>query len=242
MIFFPRGRLVPRSVGWIALRSALLTEMWIASYFALRHLPLAVAAHYKLPLWIVTLAALIGGERVRPMQWADVALGFGGILLVLRPGGKAFRAVAVLPLGSAIFYAPAMILTRTNCRDEHPATLALGLNATFVVTGVAGLLLGSLLIPGAEGFLSPDWTPTGSAEWRSVAILAVLILVASVGTAIAYQLVSASTVGTFDFAYVGVALIWGAVFFAERPDAVALAGIALIVAAGVLAVRRPRGV
>ena len=62
---------------------------------------------------------------------------------------------------------------------------------------------------------------------------------ASVGTAVAYQSAPASTVGTFDFAYVGFALIWGAVFFAERPDAIALVGIALIVVAGLLAVRRP---
>ena len=69
-------------------------------------------------------------------------------------------------------------------------------------------------------------------------MLAGLILVASVGTAVAYQAAPASTVGTFDFAYVGFALIWGALFFAERPDTVALAGIFLIVVAGVLAVRR----
>jgi len=71
-------------------------------------------------------------------------------------------------------------------------------------------------------------------------ILAALILVASVGTAVAYQAAPASTVGTFDFAYVGFALIWGALFFEERPDNIALLGIALLVIAGVLAVRRPK--
>lgn len=241
LILFPRARIAPRSVGWIAIRSALLTAMWIAYYVALPLLPLAVAAaaYYTLPLWIVALAALIGDERVGRMQWAGVVLGFVGILLVLRPGGEAFRWPALLPLASAVLYALAMILTRTKCRDEHPATLALGLNATFALTGVAGLLLGPILLVRAEGFLSPAWTSMGGEEWRSVAILAVLILVASVGTAVAYQAAPASTVGTFDFAYVGFALIWGVVFFAELPDATALAGIALIVAAGVLAVRRP---
>ncbi|MCF2872303.1 DMT family transporter [Octadecabacter sp. G9-8] len=240
IVFLNRTRLAPQSVGWIILRSLLLTAMWIAYYLALPLLPLAVAAaaYYTLPLFIVAFAALFGGESVGRPQWVGVALGFVGILLVLRPGGEAFVWAALLPILSAILYALAMILTRTKCRNEHPATLALGLNATFIVVGVAGLVIGWTLSLEAPGFLSPEWTAMGAAEWQTTAILASLILVASVGTAVAYQAAPASTVGTFDFAYVGFALIWGALFFAERPDTVALFGIMLIVVAGVLAVRR----
>lgn len=239
-VFLNRTRLAPQSFGWIILRSLLLTAMWIAYYLALPLLPLAVAAaaYYTLPLFIVAFAALFGDESVGRSQWMGVALGFAGILLVLRPGGEAFAWAALLPILSAILYALAMILTRTKCRSEHPATLALGLNATFIVVGLAGLVIGWTLSIEASGFLSPEWTSMGVAEWRTTAILASLILVASVGTAVAYQAAPASTVGTFDFAYVGFALIWGALFFAERPDNVALVGIILIVVAGVLAVRR----
>lgn len=238
-----RDRLRPRSIPWIALRSGLLVSMWFAYYLALPLLPLAVAAaaYYTLPLFIVAFAAIFGGETVGRSQWAGVALGFIGILLVLRPGSEAFHWAALLPILSAIFYASAMILTRTKCRSEHPATLALGLNAMFILVGGAGMLAGHGLSLDVAGFLSPDWTAMGAAEWRITAILAGLILVASVGTAVAYQAAPASVVGTFDFAYVGFALIWGVIFFAERPDALALMGIALIVAAGILAVRRTGG-
>jgi hypothetical protein len=44
--------------------------------------------------------------------------------------------------------------------------------------------------------------------------------------------------GRFDFAYVGFAALWGILFFDEVPDAVTLGGMALIVVAGLLAVRR----
>ena len=238
--FLNRSRLVPQSVGWIALRSVLLTVMWIAYYLALPLLPLAVAAaaYYTLPLFIIGFAALIGGETVGRFQWVGVLLGFVGIILVLRPSGEAFVWPALLPILSAILYALAMILTRTKCRDEHPATLALGLNATFIVVGFAGLFVGWVVPIELTGFLSPNWTAMGPAEWRTTAILACIILVASVGTAVAYQVAPASTIGTFDFAYVGFALIWGALFFAERPDNMALTGIALIVVAGILAVKR----
>ena len=91
-LLFPASTLAPRSARWIALRSVLLTAMWIAYYLALPLMPLAVAAaaYYTLPLWIVAFAALFGGERVGRAQWSGVALGFLGILLVLRPGGEAF--------------------------------------------------------------------------------------------------------------------------------------------------------
>lgn len=240
LLFLNRTRLAPISVRWIAIRSLLLTAMWVAYYLALPLLPLAVAAaaYYTLPLFIVAFAALFGGETVGRSQWAGVALGFVGILLVLRPGGEAFVWAALLPILAAVLYALAMILTRTKCRNEHPATLALGLNATFVIVGFIGLLVGWLFPVETTGFLSPDWTTMGPDAWRTMAILASLILVASIGTSVAYQAAPASTVGTFDFAYVGFALIWGALFFSERPDNAALAGIGLIVAAGVLAVRQ----
>jgi len=243
LVLVPRERLVPRSIPWIGVRAGLLAVMWIAYYAALPLLPLAVAAaaYYTLPLFIVAFAALFGGEIVGRTQWAGVVLGFIGILLVLRPGTESFEWETLLPLLSAVLYAAAMILTRTRCRDEHPVTLALGLNAMFVLVGTAGLLVGLVFPAGVSGFLSPLWTTLGASEWRSIAILAGLILVASLGTAIAYQAAPASTVGTFDFAYVGFALLWGVVFFDERPDAPALSGIGLIVLAGVLAVHRPTG-
>ncbi|WP_370393083.1 hypothetical protein [Cognatishimia sp.] len=141
---------------------------------------------------------------------------------------------------AAILYAAAMILTRTKCLNDHPATLVLGLNATFIILGAGGLLIGAFLKVNSAGFMTTTWSEMAPENWRNMAILAALILVASVGTAVAYQAAPASTIGTFDFAYVGFALIWGAVFFNERPDAMASAGIALIVCAGLLAVRRPK--
>lgn len=242
LLFFGADRLMPRSILWIAVRSTLLALMWIAYYLSLPLLPLAVAAaaYYTLPLFIVVFASVFAGEAVGRTQWAGVVLGFLGILLVLRPGGDAFQWAALLPMLAAVLYAAAMILTRTKCLNEHPASLALGLNATFILFGTAGVALTALLALDTDGFLTTSWVEMSFAEWRNIAILAALILVASVGTAVAYQSAPASTIGTFDFSYVGFALIWGAVFFDERPDTVAVIGIVLIVVAGVLAVRRPK--
>ena len=77
----------------------------------------------------------------------------------------------------------------------------------------------------------------GLNEVLAIGLLGIAILIASIGTAFAYQNGKSSTIATFDFAYVGFAVIWGALFFSELPDALSLCGISLIVVAGIMAVR-----
>jgi drug/metabolite transporter (DMT)-like permease len=75
-------------------------------------------------------------------------------------------------------------------------------------------------------------------EWRIMAILAIAILVGSIGAAIAYQMAPASLVSIFDFSYVGFAVVWGYLLFAEVPASLVMLGILMIVAAGVIASRQ----
>lgn len=71
-----------------------------------------------------------------------------------------------------------------------------------------------------------------------MSLLAVAMLVGSIGAAVAYQSGPPAMIGAFDFAYVGFAVIWGQVFFSEVPDAVSTMGMMLIVGAGILSLRQ----
>ena len=237
--------LIPRHIGWVALRSLMLASMWVAYYASLPHLELGVAAaaYNTLPIFITLFAALFIGDRIGPVGWGAIFLGFAGVLLILRPEASGFNGYALLPLAAAILYALAMILTRTKCRGEHPLVLALSLNVTFVVVGLlATLAIAATGGPAETGatnsFLVGEWSNMGGWEWFSMALLAVAALFGSVGAAIAYQIAPPATVATFDFSYLGFSALWGMLFFAETLDAVTIIGIAMIVVAGVLAVRR----
>jgi drug/metabolite transporter (DMT)-like permease len=237
--------LKPHRIGWTALRSLMLTFMWVAYYAALPHLALSVAAaaYYTLPIFISLFAALFIGDRVGASGWIAVFLGFWGVLLMLRPQAADFNVYALLPLISAILYALAMILTRTKCRNEDPLVLSLGLNVSFIGVGaVASLLIGLWSPSDVEAriypFLLGRWTSMGANEWLAIGLLGTAIIVGSVGAAIAYQSGPSSIVATFDFSYVAFAAVWGLLFFAEVPEAVTIAGMVLIVGAGMLAVRR----
>ena len=66
-------------------------------------------------------------------------------------------------------------------------------------------------------------------------IVLLLILIGSVGAAVAYQKGPPGTVAAFDYTYLVFSLIWGGLFFAEWPGVTGLIGIFVIVAAGGLA-------
>ncbi len=233
-----QGPLWPAAPFWVALRSALLVVMWLSYYLALPQMPLslAAAAYYTGPLFILALAAAQARRWPTPRAWAAITGGFLGVLLILRPDADALQPATLLPLLAAGLYACAMMLTAARCREESPLVLALALNIGFIV---AGLALG-LLSRADGGVLRGPWQPLDARLIGTIAALAVIILIGSVGAAFAYQSGPPVTVAVFDYSYLLFSLLWGHLFFGERPGPVALLGIGLIFAAGLLALPRRR--
>lgn len=231
----------PTAWLWTIFRSLLLVSMWVCYYISLPHLSLSVAAasYYTLPIFITLGSAMLTGDRVTGIGWFAVALGFFGVLLILKPSAADFNGYALLPVLAAILYAAAMILTRTKCRSEHPLILSLALNIGFVLTGIAAtLFITALPAESREGFLLAPWSAMNFHQWLAMGLLAAAILIGSIGAAIAYQRGPSSIIGIFDFAYVGFSVLWATLFFKDYPDAVALTGIGLIVIAGVISVQQ----
>jgi len=238
----------PENPFWTTLRSLILVFMWLIYYISLSHVALAIAAaaFYTLPIFITLFAALFLGDQVGTRGWTAVLLGFVGVLLILQPQADDFNSYGLLPIGSAICYALAMILTRSKCRNEKPLVLSLWLNLSFIGAGLVAMLVIRLWQPSADTmalnpFLLGDWTPMWNDEWRIMALLAITIIIGSTFAALAYQSGPSAMIASFDFSYVAFATILGFVFFDELPDLVTVSGILLIVGSGILAVRnQPR--
>lgn len=253
LVYFVRIRncgvsIRPTHPGWTLIRSLILVLMWIFYFTALPHLELAIAAaaYYTLPIFISLFSAIFLGEKITLRGWLAVLIGFIGTMLILQPQADDFNVYALLPLVAALCYACAMILTRSKCQNEKPTVLSLWLNISFVGVGSMALFGLYLWNPSIETialnpFLFGAWVPMWLEEWRIMAILAIAIVVGSIGAAIAYQNGPASIVSTFDFAYVGLAAIWGFVLFAEIPEPLVISGIILIVIAGSIATWRKSG-
>ncbi len=235
-----------RALGWILLRSLLLVAAWILFYAALARVSFAVAATalYTAPLFIALLSAFAVGEPVR--LWRATGLGFGflGALLVLRPSADAFSYVTLLPIAGAASYAFAMILTRSMCADERPLVLSLALNVCFLLVG-AVMSVGVAVwdsdpkSAAADPFLLGPWMTMDLRTWGLMALMAALIVAVTASAAKAYQSGPPALIATFDYAYLVFAAFWGFALFADLPDAATVAGMILIAAAGVLALRSP---
>ncbi|MFG1498170.1 DMT family transporter [Saccharospirillum sp. HFRX-1] len=233
----------PKRPGWTLLRSVLLSAMWIAYYTSLLYVELSIASavYYSSPIFITLFAAILLGDSVGRAGWFAVVLGAVGVLLILQPTASALNLYSLLPLASALAYALAMILTRSQCADEEPLLLSIWLNLVMLLLGIGFSLVlsqfSSASLSAGEAFLFGAWGAMNLLQWAAMVVLAVAIIVGSVGAAVAYQLGRPTTVATFDFAYVAFATAWGALLFHEVPGPIASLGVVLIAAAGLLAVR-----
>ena len=86
----------------------------------------------------------------------------------------------------------------------------------------------------AAGVIPASRLTAQKARIALMALLGALMAIYAAAVAKAYQIAPPAIIGTFDYAYLISAAIWGFVFFSETPDALTLAGMALITAAGLL--------
>lgn len=230
---------------WPMLRAFLFVLMFIATYAALPVLPLATLAAglYTSPLFVAGLSALLTGESVRRRGWFAIALGFAGVLLILRPGTEAFTWFTLLPVLGGLFYALSALVTRSKCRAIPPATLAVSLNIALVVMGAAVSAILFIWPPAPESvaispFLLGSWQVLGLLEWVVVAMLAALMVGNSLVVSAAYQSAPPFIIATFDYNYLIFMTAFGFILFSEVPDWQTVIGMLVIVGAGMMVVRQ----
>ena len=76
----------------------------MSGFWAIGHLPLAqaVALSYSTPIFVTIAAVFFLREQVRARRWAAVALGFVGVVIIVRPGSDSFTAVSLVALAAAV--------------------------------------------------------------------------------------------------------------------------------------------
>ena len=92
---------------------------------AVRFMPIAdaLAIAFVEPFIILLIGRFVYHEEVGPRRLAAVAVGFCGALLVIQPSFQTFGLVALLPLGTAFFFALYMLVTRSLSRKLHPIAM-----------------------------------------------------------------------------------------------------------------------
>lgn len=227
LLFGPRmglGLVRTRHPGLQILRGVLLVSSTAMFYLSLKFLPLAEAAAISFvgPVVVTVLSGPLLRERVSRRQWMAVVLGFLGVLVIIRPGGAVFSPTVLFPLTTALLFALYQIATRKVAGRDDPLT-------TLFYTALVGAGLTSLALP--FGWQAPTLPQVG-----------LMIAIGCLGGTGHFLLIRAvehaSPMALAPFVY--TQLVWSTllawIVFREFPDGGSLAGMLIIIVAGLLAV------
>ncbi|MEO0620911.1 MAG: DMT family transporter [Pseudomonadota bacterium] len=177
------------------------------------------------PLIATLLAIPVLGERVGWRRLAAVVVGFVGVLVILRPGGAVFQPEAAVAVLGAAMFSVYGILTRMANRDDGHA------RASFFYTGIGGAVAITAIGP----FF---WTEMALLDWGWLGVLSVTGMTGHYFLIKALDVTEAYRIQPLIYLQMVFGIGVGLVVFGEPVDAVALLGVALIIAAGLYVIWR----
>jgi len=198
------------------------------SVMAFTRLPFAeaFALLFLMPSLVTVLSIFILKEKVRWRRGLAVCAAFLGVLVIVRPGFREILPGHLIAIAAALCAAAGVILGRKIGTTEKRYTL---IGSVFLGTT---LIAGILMIP---GFTWP--TPV---QWWLLLAFAATAFVAQALFVVATTYAPADRLGATQYSQILWALLIGALFFDEWPDAIALFGIAIVVGAGLFIFARER--
>lgn len=212
---------------WVHVVRGCLSGGAIVCFFtALRSVPLAEAwaISFCAPLIVTALSRPLLGESVGWRRWLAVAVGFLGVLIVVRPGMAAFQPASLLLLVAATCFALVLITARRFAASESTPALV------FYTTLIPMLL--------AAAVLPAQWTAPATLDWPAFMLLGALGGVAMLLLTQAFRLAPASAVAPFHYTALIWSTGWGWVIWGDWPDAFDWLGAAVVVAAGLYVAHR----
>jgi drug/metabolite transporter (DMT)-like permease len=224
-----RGALALPKAGLQWVRGVAISLSAVGMFMAVWIMPLAEATTiaFTQPMITAILGMVFLGERARSSTWIATLIAFVGVVIVLRPSFEAVGWGALLPLVGA----SGMAVTIIANRAVHGTATVLAMQYYMSVTALIFLTFVVIVghFSGVERF-AMHWP-----HWSVVARCAFIGVSASfaqwfiyMGTAKA----GAGAVAPMTYGQLLMAVMFGALFFGDLPDLVALLGAAIIVGSG----------
>ncbi len=240
-------RLRPVNLRAVVARSAIHGLAMVIYFGALAFLPVALVAAglFTAPIFVLLISRFAYGHAIGPVRILAVAIGFVGVILVLGPEAISGASLAaLLPVIAGAMYAMGNIATREWCPQESAETLLAGFFVALGLIGAAGMVVLTLYpiaVPeGAAGFLQrgPVWPTPVFWFWTFVqaagSLLAVFMMIR------AYQITDASRASVLEYIILPASAFWSYLIWGETLEWLAVFGMTLIVAAGMMIALRAR--
>lgn len=209
------------------LRVLLATADTAFFYAAVVYLPLADVMTFYMagPIYIAALSHIFLGEKVGWRRWLAIVVGFGGVVIALRPSTASLSLSSLFAVLGSLSFAVSMILGRR-------------LRATSDTTLVTWQSIGALVM----GFVLAvaDWRTPSTLDWSAMLLLGVVSCTAHLLITRALKLAPASTLAPLQYTLLLWAVVFGIAFFGDVPDSQMLVGSAIIVFAGLFIFHRQK--
>ena len=175
---------------------------------------------FLVPLFITVMSVLILKERVDLIRWAMMALGFIGVMLVVRPGFRELEFGHLTALLCAVFGASTTTILRIIAPSEKRVSL-IALPALYVTVINAVLMVPTFVMPTPAqfGLLAASGSMVGMGH---------ILLISATRNA------PASQVAPIQYVQIVWAIGLGAFFYFEYPDLLAYIGLAVVVLSGLV--------
>ena len=191
-------------------------------FLALSLIPLAqvVSIEFTMPIWGALIAALFLGETLTRFKLMAIALGFLGILLIVKPGTSYIDQGHVVALLAALGFAISVAITKVITRTDSALTVIF---LMFLIQTVIGAV---------PAFLTWKWPEPHNWIW--------VFIVASAGTYSHYCLSKAISLGDItivtplDFLRVPLTVLVGYWLYSEGFDLYSIIGTLLILGANTI--------
>ncbi len=213
--------LVPSESALNVCRGTLIVVSTLMFFGALRYQGIAetLAIYFIQPLCVTALAPMFLREHVGLRRWIAVAVGFVGVLIVIRPGIQALNPGMFLAFGAGVTSGIALLLTRKLAGKG-------GAMANTFYTSLFGAAVASIAV------VSFWQTPS----WHHVQMFVLLAAIGTLGNFLsvkAMQYAEASLLAPIGYAEMIMAVIAGWYFFGDFPDSWTFLGVSILIASAI---------
>jgi S-adenosylmethionine uptake transporter len=209
------------------LRVAAVTGDTVLFYAAVAYLPLADVMTFYMagPIYVAALSHLFLGEKVGWRRWLAILIGFGGVLIALRPSSASLSWPSLFALVGSLSFAVGIVFNRV-------------LRATSDGVLVTWQTIGALVAGGA--LTIGTWQNPGASDLGAMLLLGVVSCLAHLLITRALKLAPASALAPLHYTLLLWGVVFGFLFFADIPDRQILLGSAVIVLAGLFIFHRQK--
>jgi drug/metabolite transporter (DMT)-like permease len=207
-------------------RGVMSVLMMITFTFALKELSLARAysLFFIAPMLIAIASIFVLGEKVARPQWVAIAVGFCGVLIVLKPDTAGFGwAGSLAILGTALCYAFSSVLVKIIGRTDSTQSMVFWMTCMLAI--------------GSTALAIPDWQPILTKHYPVLFGIAITGAVGQWGITYAFKHAPAATVAPLEYSGLAWVIVIDWVGWATIPGWRTLAGAAVIIGSGLYLLR-----